>query len=256
MRAEPVIDGIRLAAEGPIRILRFDRPEKKNAITSAMYAALAAELEAASSDEAVGAVVLFGEPGVFTAGHDIGDFLAMAAEARGLAAPVLRFLRALASLDRPLLAGIDGIAVGIGATLLFHCDYVLATPRSMLRTPFTALGLTPEAASSLLAPRVMGTARAFELLVMGADFDAEAAKAAGLVNAVVGPAELEALTLGAARRLCGLPRGAVLAARRLLKGSSAEILARIEAEAEIFAERLASAEAQAAFAAFLDRAGA
>jgi enoyl-CoA hydratase/carnithine racemase len=134
-----------------------------------------------------------------------------------------------------------------------HCDYVLATPRAVFHTPFTDLGLVPEAGSSLLAPTVMGHARAFELLVMGRQFDAQAALLAGLVNAIVAPAEIEAAILAAARALAAKPREAVLAARRLLKGDSVKILARIEKEAEVFAERLASREAQAAFAAFLQK---
>jgi enoyl-CoA hydratase/carnithine racemase len=154
-----------------------------------------------------------------------------------------------------LLAGVDGLAVGVGATLLLHCDMVFATPRTLLRTPFTALGLTPEAGSSLLAPRMMGHARAFELLVAGCDMDARAAQAAGLVNAVVSGDELEEGVLAAAHRICDLPRTAVLAARRLLKGDPSETLARIEAEAAIFAERLQSPEAQAAFSAFMQRTG-
>jgi enoyl-CoA hydratase/carnithine racemase len=151
------------------------------------------------------------------------------------------------------LAGLDGVAVGIGATLLLHCDYILATPRTTLRTPFSALGLVPEAGSSLLAPRLMGHARAFELLVVGREFDAEGARSAGLVNEIVPPERLELTILSTARGLAARPREAVLASRRLLKGDPAEVLARIDAEAELFAERLRSEEARAAFAAFLDR---
>jgi enoyl-CoA hydratase/carnithine racemase len=134
-----------------------------------------------------------------------------------------------------------------------HSDYVLATPRTLLRTPFTALGLVPEAASSLLAPRIMGHARAFELLVMGRDLEADAARSRGLVNGIVSSEELEPAILSAAHELARKPRDAVLASRRLLKGDPAEVLARIEAEADVFAERLQSREAQAAFAAFLRR---
>ena len=178
-------EGIRVERDGALQILRFDRPQKKNAITGAMYDGFADALEEASRDEAIGVSVFLGSPGVFTAGNDIGDFIRMVSEGRGLGDSILRFLRAVATFDRPLLAGVDGLAVGVGTTLLMHCDYVLATPRALLRTPFVALGLVPEAASSLLAPRIMGHARAFELLVMGRDLDAEAARAAGLVNAVV-----------------------------------------------------------------------
>ena len=243
----------RVERDGAVQILRFDRPEKKNAITSAMYDALADALEEASRDEAVGVCVFLGSPGIFTAGNDIADFIRVTSEGRGVGDAVLRFLRALATSDRPLLAGVDGLAVGVGATTIMHCDYVLATPRAVFHTPFTDLGLVPEAGSSLLAPTVMGHARAFELLVMGRQFDAQAALLAGLVNAIAAPAEIEAAILAAARALAAKPREAVLAARRLLKGDSVKILARIEKEAEVFAERLASREAQAAFAAFMEK---
>ncbi len=245
--------GIRIERDGPVQILRFDRPDKKNAITGAMYAALAEALKAASADDAIAVSVFLGSPGFFTAGNDIGDFIRSATEGHGIGEPALRFLRALATHDRPLMAGVDGPAFGIGATLLLHCDYVLATPRTVLKTPFTDLGLTPEAASSLLAPRLLGHSRAFELLVMGRALDAEVALNAGLLNAVVDPDQLEPRILETAHELAAKPRDAVLASRRLLKGDTAAILARIEAEATLFAERLQSSEAQAAFAAFISK---
>jgi enoyl-CoA hydratase/carnithine racemase len=245
-------DGVRIDRHGAIRVLRFDRAEKKNAITDAMYEKLAEALDEASRDDGIGACVFLGSPGVFTAGNDIADFL-NGMSGGGLGAPVLRFLRALATCDRPLFAGVDGQAVGVGATLLLHCDYVLATPQALFRTPFTQLGLVPEAASSLLGPRLLGHAPAFELLVMGRDLDAQAAKDAGLVNAIVPQDELEDRIIEAAGKLAAMPRQAVLASRRLLKGDPAEILARIDQEAALFAERLASREAQAAFAAFMQK---
>jgi enoyl-CoA hydratase/carnithine racemase len=246
------VQDIQTERDGEVLFLRFNRPEKKNAITQAMYEALAEGLEAANGHDGIGVCVMLGSPGVFSAGNDIRDFLQAGVEGAGMSA-ILRFLRALATLDRPLMAGVDGLAVGIGATLLLHCDTVLATPRTVLRTPFTALGLTPEAGSSLLGPRVMGHARAFQLLVMGEDLDAEAARAAGIVNAIVQQEELEPIILDRARALAGKPREAVLAARRLLKGEPAEVLARIELEADLFVERLATAEAQQAFGAFLNK---
>jgi enoyl-CoA hydratase/carnithine racemase len=246
-------DGVRIERDGAVLILRFNRPEKKNAITGAMYHTLAGALEDADHDDEVGACVLLGSPGAFSAGNDIADLARMASEG-ALGAPVLRFLRALAGSQRPLMAGVDGLAVGVGATLLLHCDYVLATPQTVLRTPFTALGLVPEAASSLLAPRLMGHARAFELLVTGRDMSAEAARDAGLINRIVPSEELETVILAAAHDLAGKPREAVLASRRLLKGDPVETLTRIELEARLFAERLKSAEAQAAFGAFLRKA--
>lgn len=241
--------GLRIERRGALQFLRFDRAEKKNAIDAAMYDALAAALE--DGDAAIAATIFLGAPGIFSAGNDLADFLRAASEPRKMLAPILRFLHALAKLDRPLLAAVDGLAVGVGATLLLHCDYVLATPRTILRAPFTALGLTPEAASSLLAPRLIGHPRAFAFLVMGRDMDAESARAAGLVNAIVPPEAMEPGILAAANAIAALPREAVRASRKLLKGDPAEIAARIDAEAEIFAARLVSPEAQAAFARFL-----
>ena len=243
-------DGVSIRREGALQAIRFARPEKKNAITAAMYDAMTEALDAAGHDDGVAVSVFLGAPETFTAGNDIGDFMRAASEGRHGEAGV-RFIKALARSERPLMAGVDGLAVGIGTTMLMHCDYVLATPRAVLRAPFTALGLLPEAASSLIGPRLMGHARAFELLVMGRDMDAEAAKAAGLVNAIVPAAALEQSLLDAARALAGMPREAVLTARRLLKGDPAENLARIDKETALFAERMRSPEAQAAFQAFM-----
>ena len=247
------MEEVRVERDGPVQILRLDRAAKKNAITSAMYDALAEALEAASADDEIAVSVLLGSPGIFSAGNDIADFLRIASEGHGVGEAVLRFVRALATSDRSIFAGVDGLAVGVGVTTLMHCDYVLATPRALFRTPFAELGLVPEAGSSLVAPGIMGHPRAFELLVLGRDLDAEAALRSGLVNAIVDPAELEPAILAAAHELAAKPRDAVLAARRLLKGDNTELLARIEKEAEVFAERLASREAQAAFAAFMQK---
>ncbi len=241
-----------VADDGPIRTVRMQRPEKKNALTLAMYDAMAAAIEDAGSNEAVRCLLIAGAPGAFCAGNDLADFLAMS-RSGGLGAPILRFLHALARCERPLVAAVGGAAVGVGTTMLLHCDHVVAAAEARFSTPFVSLGLVPEAASSLLAPRLMGHARAFSLLVMGKPLGAEEAKAAGIVSTVVPAAELEARALAAAKEIAALPREAVLASRRLMRGSVDEIDARIDAEAEEFKRRLASPEAQAAFSAFLDR---
>jgi enoyl-CoA hydratase/carnithine racemase len=152
-----------------------------------------------------------------------------------------------------VVAGVDGAAIGVGTTLLMHCDHVVASNRSVFMTPFVDLGLVPEAASSLLAPRLMGHVRAFELLVMGNQLTAEGALEAGLINRIVAPDMVEATAREAAAAIAAKPRQSLLTARRLIKGDPADILARIEAEAECFAERLTSAEAQAAFTAFMQK---
>jgi enoyl-CoA hydratase/carnithine racemase len=163
------------------------------------------------------------------------------------------FISALPLVAKPLVAAVDGLAIGVGTTLLFHCDLVYASPSASLRTPFLDLGLVPEAASSLLAPRLMGHARAFELLCLGEAFDAERALQAGIVNRIVPVAELEGQVLKAAKRLAAKPPGALAAARKLMKGDPTEILAQIKREGEVFAERMGSPEAKEAFTALLEK---
>jgi enoyl-CoA hydratase/carnithine racemase len=251
-------DHVRVTRRGGVSEIRLDRPEKKNALTGAMYAALTAALAAGEADEAVAVHLLGGAPGVFTAGNDMEDFVAMAATGR-LADDVAAFLATLARLDKPLVCAVDGAAIGIGTTLLFHADLVYASDRSLFRTPFVDLGLTPEAAASLLAPARMGRAAAFELLCLGAPFDAERARAVGLVNRVVVVQELEETALAAATALAGKPRAALAASRRLMLSGEGigrdAVVARIALETEEFGRRLASPEATAAFAAFLSRRG-
>jgi len=238
---------------GPVRTVRMNRPDKKNALTASMYDAMAAALESANSHADIRCVVIAGGPGAFSAGNDLAEFAQIAASGEGLALPVVRFLHALARSERPLVAAVQGLAVGVGTTMLLHCDHVVAGADARFSTPFVNLGLVPEAASSLLAPRLMGHRRAFELLVMGRPLDAAAAQACGLVNAVVPPDDVETAAMAAARHIAGLPPEAVAASRRLIRGSPDEIVARIDEEVRLFKQRLQSAEAQAAFDAFLNR---
>jgi enoyl-CoA hydratase/carnithine racemase len=231
------------SADGVCEI-RLNRPEKRNAITLAMYEALCSALAQAQADTTVRAVLLGGEGAGFTAGNDLNDFLG------GLKFdgdnPIIRLMRSLATFGKPLLAAAHGQTVGIGVTLLLHCDLVVAARSTVFSMPFVALGLVPEAASSLLLPRLVGQQRAAELLLLGKPFDAASAHSMGLVNRVVEDAELigEARTL--ARAIAAQPLEALLAARRLLRGDPAQVLARIDAEAKIFAERLQSEEFRAA----------
>lgn len=249
------MSGIEITNEGAVQVLRFARPQKKNALDGAMYRALCDAIETGEADDAVAVHVLLGTAGVFTAGNDIGDFLKTALGTGNLGAEVLRFIHLLPTIEKPLIAGVDGIAVGIGTTLLFHCDLVFATQKSTFATPFLDLGLVPEAGSSLLAPRVMGHQRAYEMLVYGAAFSAERALAAGLINAIAADGEVEAMALDAAQRLAAKPRDALRISKRLLKGDSTAVLARTREEALLFRERLGSAEARAAFEAFFQRRG-
>lgn len=239
--------------DGPIRTVRMNRPEKKNALTMAMYDAMAEAIESAAQNPALRCLLIAGAPTAFCAGNDIGDFIKMATGEGALGAPILRFLYALARCETPLVAVVQGNAVGVGTTMLLHCDHVVAADNARFATPFVGLGLVPEAASSLIAPRLMGQRRAFSLLVMGRPLSADEAKAAGLVNTVVAPDAVEAEAMKVAREIAALPPQGVLASRRLMRGNPEEIVARIDAEAELFKTRLQSAEARAAFEAFLAR---
>ncbi|WP_346433032.1 enoyl-CoA hydratase-related protein [Breoghania sp.] len=209
---------IRVETNDGIRTIRMDRPEKKNALTAAMYDDMAAALKEANGSDDVRVSLILGAPGAFTAGNDIADFLKVAETGEGLGTEVIRFLKAVAGSEKPVLAAVDGLAIGVGATMLMYCDMVFATPRSQIHTPFLDLGLVPEAASTLLAPAIMGPQRAFELLCLGAPLDGEAAHRAGLVNHVVAEAEIEAAAMTAARTIAAKPPAALAIARRFLRG--------------------------------------
>ena len=236
--------------DGPVRIIRMNRLDKKNALTLAMYEAMAEAIGNAATNSAIRCLMFAGGPNVYCAGNDIGDFIKAA---QGGGQPILNFLYALARCEKPIVAAVNGNAVGVGTTMLMHCDYVVAGNEAKLSTPFVALGLVPEAASSLIAPRLMGHARAFSLLVMGQPLNAMEAKEAGVVNLVVDTAETDAQALAAAHRIAGLPPQGVLVSRLLMRGSPDEIVARIDEEAEAFKVRLRSPDAQAAFMAFMTR---
>jgi enoyl-CoA hydratase/carnithine racemase len=232
-----------------IRVVAMQRPEKKNALTQGMYRAMADALVTANEDKAVRCVVFSGAPGAFSAGNDLEDFLKAVESGAGISAAVA-FLHALARCDKPLVAAVDGLAVGIGTTMLFHCDQVVASPASRFLTPFTQLGLVPEGGSSLLAPRLIGHQRAFSLLVMGRTMSATAAHEAGLVNTLADDVEAEAMKT--AGEIASLPPEAVRLSRNLLL-SRDETIRRIDEEAAIFAQRMRSPEAIGAFKAFLSR---
>jgi enoyl-CoA hydratase/carnithine racemase len=239
--------------DGPIRTVRMNRPDKKNALTVGMYDAMAAAIESAAGAPDLRCIVIAGTPGAFCAGNDLQDFLHAVENAEGLSAPLLRFLHGLARNEKPLVAAVSGLAVGIGTTMLLHCDHVVASTDALFTTPFVHLGLVPEAASSLLAPQRLGHARAFSLLAMGRPLDAAAALACGIVNTVVAPGEVDAEAGKAARQIAALPAKALATTRRLLRGSPADVIARIDQEAALFKAHLGSPEARAAFEAFLAR---
>lgn len=225
---------------GGVCELRFNRPQKRNAITHRMYAALAAQLHAAQADEAVRVVLLSGAGASFSAGNDLNDFVT--GPEFTSAHPVMDLLRTLATFEKPLVAAVQGPVVGIGVTMLLHCDLVVAAHGTQLIMPFVALGLVPEAGSSLLLPRLVGGPRAAELLLLGEPLDAAGAERLGLVNRVVDADKLLDEARALAQRLVRQPVEALRATRRLLRGDAAELLARIEAEAQVFGARLRSAE--------------
>jgi enoyl-CoA hydratase/carnithine racemase len=235
-----------------VQVIRFNRPEKKNAITRAMYARMTDALHAANADPQVRVGVFLGTEGCFSAGNDMADFLAFAMGGT-MGVEILDFLNALVTFEKPLLSGVDGLAIGIGTTIHMHCDMTIASNRSLFKTPFVDLALVPEAASTLIAPRLMGHQRAFALLAAGEPLSAAEAKEYGLVWRVTTPDAVEVETLEMAAKLAAKPPDALKIARDLIRGPRQDILARIGEEAAHFEARLRSAEARAAFQAFMNR---
>jgi enoyl-CoA hydratase/carnithine racemase len=245
-----MIDEIEVARDGAVMSAAFARPQKKNAITGAMYEALIEVFETAERDPDIGALVLSGKGGVFTAGNDLNDFLAVAMHETG-EFPAWRFVSRLAEFEKPLVAAVDGLAIGVGTTLCFHCDLVYAAPSARFQMPFVNLGLVPEAGSSLLAPQRFGRAKASEFLMLAESFGAEEALKLGLVNAIVAESELLPHAMAKAAALAAKPRAALLATRRLLRGDNEAVKARMAEEMHAFSAALKSPEAHAAFQAFL-----
>jgi enoyl-CoA hydratase/carnithine racemase len=247
-----VTDHILIERKGALQIIRMNRPEKKNAITRAMYTAMADALTSGDADPDVRVHVLLGLPGVFSSGNDIADFMSVATGGEG-GTEVFDFLLALAGAQKPIVSGVDGIAVGIGTTINLHCDLTFATPRTEFRTPFVDLGLVPEAGSSLLAPAVLGRQGAFALLGLGEGLSAQRARDAGMIHEIVAEDRLEAAVLAAAEKIAAKPPEALKIARDLMLGSRKDVIERIKEEGAHFRARLKSGEARAAFLAFMER---
>jgi enoyl-CoA hydratase/carnithine racemase len=237
-------------ADGILQI-RINRPEKKNALSLAMYTAMAEALAGAETNSAVRAIVISGTDGCFTSGNDVTDFLQY--NPTGNESPAIRFLQTLSSASKPVIAGVNGLAVGIGVTMLLHCDLVYAADSATFQLPFVNLGLVPEAASSMLLPRVMGHQRAAELLLLGERFDARTAHEAGLVNAVCPAHELPAMVQQRAATLAAKPPASLRMTKALLKREPESISARMAEEGKHFSRQLASPEAREAMEAFMQR---
>jgi enoyl-CoA hydratase/carnithine racemase len=242
---------IQVSSANGVQTIRMNRPDKKNALTADMYARMAKALRASGTDDSIRANLILGVEGAFSSGNDIAEFAQFAVSGGEGLHSVFEFLEEIITCQKPLVAGVNGLAIGVGTTMLMHCDYVVASDTSLLKTPFVDLGLVPEAGSSLIAPHIMGHQRAFELLVIGEGWSAETAKAAGLVNKVISADELEAAALSAAQAIAGKPPEALALSRYLVRGDRADVLARMKEEAQIFRDRLSSKEAREAFLNFM-----
>lgn len=241
---------ILISRKNDVMVMRISRADKKNALSGEMYEALTAGIEEANTEKGIGVIVLLGEPGIFCAGNDINDFISFASKGT-LGKPILDFLATLVDNHKPIVVGVDGPAIGIGTTLLLHCDYVIASDRSIFATPFVDLGLVPEAGSSILFPELMGHRLAFEFLVMGNKFNAESAEVFGLINKIVSHEIVEEEVMKVARAIAAKPREAVLISRNLMRPDPTILHARIEEEAQLFSQRLKSKEAHAALNNFM-----
>lgn len=238
--------------DGGVMTITFNRVDKKNSITAAMYARMADALQQAESNAGVRVVVFQGHETVFSAGNDIGDFLNGPPSTQE--SPVFRFLRAISTFPKPLLAAVCGPAVGIGTTLLFHCDLVYAGDNAAFAMPFVNLGLCPEAASSLLVPQMLGYHRAAEALLLGEPFMAEAALEVGLVNRVLPPTEANNYAQAVARKLAAKPISSLIETKRLMKNGQAALTAQcIRDEALSFGRMLQEPAAKEAFGAFMEK---
>jgi enoyl-CoA hydratase/carnithine racemase len=235
-----------------VMTLTINRVDKKNSITAAMYAALADALAAAAVDVAVKAVVIQGHETIFSAGNDISDFLNKPPSTQD--SPVFRFLRGISSFPKPIVAAVCGPAVGIGTTMLLHCDLIYAGDNAAFSMPFVNLGLCPEAASSFLVPQLMGYPRAAEALLLGEPFSAETALEIGLINRIVPPAEVSALAQQQARKLAAKPMSSVIETKRLMKkGTTSVVAERMAEEGESFGRMLSEPAAREAFTAFMQK---
>ena len=244
---------IAVTVQDGVQIIRIDRPQKKNALSGPMYRALSDAFRAGDADANVAVHVIFGSGGVFCAGNDMSEFLAVATGKANALSETMAFLDVLPAIQKPVVAGVGGLASGIGVTMLFHFDLVYAAPSAIFSTPFLNLGLVPEAGSSLLLPARIGYQRAFEMLVLGEPFSAERAREAGFINEIVAADALEEKVIGVAKSLAAKPPEALAMSRALLRGEPGALTSRMAQEAGHFSQRLKSAEALEAFTAFFEK---
>ena len=235
-----------------VATIEIARPEKKNAITSAMYTAMADALRAAQTDPTVRAVLIHGQPEIFTSGNDLEDF--MNAPPRDMTSPVFQFMFALLECEKPVVAAVTGAAIGIGTTMLMHCDFVYVADEARLAMPFVSLGLVPEFASSVTVPALIGPRMAAEHLLLGDPFTGQQALDYGIANAVLPSAEVVKHARRMAERFNALPPSGVRESKKLLRRGTGKLIREaIEAEAAVFGARLRGPEAQEAFQAFFQK---
>lgn len=243
---------IQTRQDGGVLVIQFNRPEKKNAITAAMYQAMADALKAADSDAGVRVVLFEGQPGIYTAGNDLEDF--MTHPPSGNDSPVFQFLYSISHAKKPLVAAVTGAAVGVGTTMLLHCDAVYAGDNAKFSMPFSTLGLCPEAASSLLLPAIAGYQRAAEKLLFGEAFGAAEAKEMGFVTQVLPAADVVAHAMERAQKLASLPASSVRTTKALMRSAHLKAVeAQMTDEGVHFRKMLTSPEAKEAFSAFFER---
>ncbi len=244
-------DQINVSEDKGVLTIRFDRPDRKNALTRSMYAVMADVLDRAHADTAIRVIVFAGQDGIFTGGNDLSDFLEN--PPRDEATPVYRFISGLPRAAVPLVAAVDGPAIGIGTTMLLHCDMVLVTERAQLHMPFVNLALVPEAGSTFLLPRLVGNAKAAELLMLGEPFSGRDALELGIANRLCEPEDLEQQAFELAYKLAEKPPAALRATKALLQAARSDTEAAISREYQAFSDRLESAEAKEAFTAFFEK---
>ncbi|WP_076539096.1 enoyl-CoA hydratase [Shewanella sp. UCD-KL21] len=242
---------IQIKDDQGVRIISFNRPEKRNAFNLKMYQQLTEYLIQGELDNAIRAFILRGEGNCFTSGNDISDFLGSGE--LNETHPTVQFLHCILEIKKPLLAAVSGAAVGIGTTLLLHCDLVYADNTAKFQLPFVNLALVPEAASSLLLPLIVGQQKAAELILLGESFTASIAKELNIINQVVEQSQLDDFVLSQAKKLAAQPPLALQASKQLLRHNQAEVKQQMLKELVLFSERLKSDEAKARFQAFLTK---
>ncbi len=245
-----MIDTIKLERQGRVLIVTMNRPAQKNALNHAMYGAMADAIAAAQEDDGLRAIVITAAGDTFTAGNDLGDFARPMPEGK---APVVRFLESLRDADKPLVAAVNGMAVGVGLTMLLHCDLAFASDSASFRAPFARMGLVPEAASSLLLPNALGNAWANDILLAGRTISAGEALSTGLVSRVYPGDCLLPETLQTAAAVAALAPNAVRLTKRLIRSNRSAVARQMQAESVLFAEQLQSAEFAEAASAFMQK---